>query len=427
MNRNVKTSKVFDVLRTRKERAVVLEGSARSTKTYSMAQHYLNLALENETNKKEELRFIILRSRLTWLKHTVLSDFKTIAKDHFGIWNDKNFNKNESTYRLGNSEFIFGGLDHENGQKFHGMPSDYVWFNEANEIDHSTVKQIMMRMKKQAFFDYNPNMPKTHWLLTKIRTRKDCCVIHSTFKDNPFLEQSIIDEIKSYEPTDENITNGTADEAYWKIYGLGVRADVKGVIFNIKIVKEFPKIEEFCYGQDFGFSNDPTTLIKTGQYGGELYFHEELYEKGLTNIINPHNPSQPSIEQRYNELRIPKNKQIWSDSEDAKAIADLQNCGWDVLPVKKGAGSIVDGIMTMKRYPINVTEDSINLIDEFHKYKWKQDKSGNSLNVPVDAFNHGIDGCRYSTTSYIDPSAYGGKKAYVGSIKMNNGASKYGH
>lgn len=429
MNRNIQVSEVFNAIRQRDEKMLILEGSARSTKTWSIAQFFLNLALENELNAKEDLRFIILRSRLTWLKHTVLADFKQIAKKQFGIWREQDFNKHESIYRYGTSEFIFGGLDHEHGQKFHGMPSDYVWLNEANEVDWDTVKQITMRMKKRLICDYNPNIPKTHWLLTKLRRRKDSCVIHSTFNDNPFLEQSIIDEIKGYEPTPENIENGTADEAYWKIYGLGLRADIKGLIFNILIekTKEYPTSKDFCYGMDFGFTNDPTTLNKLVEKNGVIHIHEELYERGLTNIINSHKPEQLSIEQRFIELHIPKDVPIWADSADAKAIADLQNCGWDVRPCTKGAGSIVDGINTMKRFVLKVTEDSVNTIDEFHKYKWKEDKSGVCANIPVDAFNHSIDGIRYASSEGIEGGNNTSGKPYLSSIKMSTGAEKYAY
>lgn len=423
---NVLTSPVFDILRKQTTRNVVLEGSSSSTKTYSIIQHLLSIAIENSIGKNEPLQFLILRSRLTWLKSTVLDDFKKVAKGQFGIWNEDDFNKKDCTYQIGNAIFIFGGLDHEQGQKFHGMRNDYVWFNEANETDWHTVRQVTLRLKRQAFYDYNPNIPKTHWLLTNIRDRKDTVVIHSTYKDNPFLEESIIQEIEGYEPTPENIARGTADESFWKIYGLGKRADIKGLIFSIKTVEEFPKVDDWGYGMDFGFSNDPSTLIKCAEKDGQLYLHEELYERGLTNIMNPHFPTQASLEQRFNELNIPKNKIIWADSEDAKAIQDLQNCGWDVRPVVKGAGSIVDGIMSMKRYPINVTISSVHLTDEFYKYKWKEDRSGNCLNQPVDAFNHGIDGARYWEMSSAS-SNYSNAKPYVGSIKINMELNKYGY
>ena len=59
-------------------------------------------------------------------------------------------------------------------------------------------------------------------------------------------------------------------------------------------------------------------------------------------------------------------------------------------------GGIMTGIDIMKRYRIKVTRRSINLIRELKNYKWREDAAGNTINRPVDRFNHGIDALRYS-------------------------------
>ena len=129
MQRQVTTSKVFDAIRNSTDKILVLEGSSRSTKTYSIIQFLISIALDNENQKKpKRLRIAIVRARLTWIKNTVLVDFKDILQDQFGMWNEKHYNKSEFIYRLGYTEFSFTGLDHEQGQKFHGAKYDYVWF-----------------------------------------------------------------------------------------------------------------------------------------------------------------------------------------------------------------------------------------------------------------------------------------------------------
>lgn len=423
---------MFDALRANPSRITILKGSARSTKTYSLIQYWISLALDNDTKPKpEKLRFLALRQRLTWMRHTVVADFKTIMQTQFGLWDEDNFNKKESTYKLGNSEFIFSGLDDSGGQKFHGLALDYLWCNEANEVDWSSIDQLLIRMKKGAFFDYNPNINANHWLLKKLEERPDCTVVHSTYLDNPFLEQSIIDEIESREPTPANIENGTADAIIWKIYGLGLRGEIKGLVYpNIKIIKEMPTNDNFGYGMDWGFSSDPTTLVKCFEMNGELYLHEELYEAGLLDITNPHNPSAMSVEYRLAEKKIPKDKRIWADSSDPKAIKNIQYAGWDIDRVSKPPGSILGGINLVKRYPINVTEESMNLIDELQKYTWKENKNRESTTIPVDTYNHLCDGFRY--WAWMELGDYSHRRTGSGgcgimSVKMNTGADRYGY
>ena len=425
MERKITTSKVFDGIRNSDSKIIVLEGSSRSTKTYSVIQFLISIALDNENRKRpRRLRIAIVRARLTWIKNTVLVDFKDILRDQFGMWDEKDFNKSEFIYKFGHTEFSFTGLDHEQGQKFHGAKYDYVWFNESLECDYPSVMQILLRLTGRAIFDYNPNFDERHWIETKIKTRDDACVMHSTYKDNPFLDEKIVDEIEKLEPTEENIRQGTADETSWKIYGLGLRAVLKGLIFQFSIIEMFPDRNDYVYGLDFGFSNDPTALTRGCIVNKELIIDELLYEKGLTNIDNPNYTSQMSIERRFAEIGVGSTKLIIADSSDPKAIQDIKNCGYNIRPCVKGPNSILSGINTMKEYPIKITERSLNTIDEFRKYKWLESRDGESTNKPIDKFNHCIDSIRY----FIQGIEETGRRSNYGydSCKARFNLSKYG-
>jgi phage terminase large subunit len=394
----IPTSRLFEALRQRHEKIVVLEGSSRSTKTYSICQRLIELALQNERGRKpQRMRFLIMRQRLTWCRNTVFEDFKNILTDQFRLWRDEDFNSHHMSYRMGRSTFEFKGLDYEAGQKYHGAKYHYAWFNEALELDYASVRQILLRLIKQAFFDYNPNFTERHWIETRIKSRDDVAILHSTYKDNPYLDEAVIAEIERLEPTPSNVAQGTADETAWKIYGLGVRAEIKGLVFpNVAIVSGMPKDpEEIAYGMDFGFAADPTALIHGARKGGGLYLDELLYERGLTNVENPKYPEQPSIELRLRELKVPPDIAIWADSAEPKSITEIKNSGWNIYGVKKG--QIIDGIMSMRRFRIYITERSLNLIDEFRRYKWKEMRDGSTVNVPVAGKDHGIDAARYLT------------------------------
>jgi len=384
----VRVSRIFMATIKAKTRLIVHEGSSRSSKTYSIIQALITKALERP------LKITIARDRFTWCRATVMVDFFDILQNQFGLYNPKNHNKSENVYHLNGSTFSFIGLDE--AQKLHGRKQDIAWINEAIEAEKNSFTQLAIRTTQQVILDYNPSTD-SHWIYDTVIPRNDCTFIKSTYKDNPFLPSELRLEIERLKPTPENIEQGTADEVSWKIYGLGERATQRGLIFgDSKIVDAFPEeCKRLFYGLDFGYTNDPTALIKIGLFRGEIYLQQLIYKRGLTNIINPKRPDQPSIEEYLDQLKIPKDVNIWADSSDPKSIADLQNCGYNVLAVKKGPDSIKYGIDIMKRYKINITKCSIDLIKERNNYKWKSTKSGDVTNTPVDVFNHGWDAARY--------------------------------
>lgn len=390
----VKVSSVFTKLRKAAMRVVVMEGSSRSTKTFSIIQYIL---MRHQETKG--LTTTISRKRLTWIKGTVLVDFFEIAMEQFGLPgpDSDNWNKSEMTYKVNGGEISFIGLDEP--QKLHGRKQDIAWINEAVEADKKDFNQLVIRTKEKIILDYNPSYEQ-HWIYDSVVPRDDCQFMKSTYKDNPFLSPDIIEEIERFKPTPENIRQGTADEVNWKIYGLGERAAHRGLIFGqVEICKDLPPSNEWkkvFYGLDFGFTNDPTALTMIVLAHGQLFFKQLIYKRGLTNIINPMNPKQDSIQGKLIQLGIPKNATIWADAAEPKSIADLNNCGWwGVKPADKGPDSIITGIDTIKRFKCFITEDSIDAIKEKNNYKWKEDKSGNPTNEPIDAWNHFWDSVRY--------------------------------
>jgi phage terminase large subunit len=146
---------------------------------------------------------------------------------------------------------------------------------------------------------------------------------------------------------------------------------------------------------DFGFTNDPSVVIDCALAHGELWFDELVYERGLTNTTPQDHADQPSIDGRLRDAGGDRGPSIWADSAEPKSIRDLVLAGWTVKAAEKGADSILYGINLLRKYPISITERSVNLIKDFQNYKWATDANGNPMNQPVSAWDHGPDAVRY--------------------------------
>jgi phage terminase large subunit len=137
---------------------------------------------------------------------------------------------------------------------------------------------------------------------------------------------------------------------------------------------------------DFGYANDPTALVALYTMDNELYFDQLIYEKGLTN---------QDIVDQYEILQVGRTEEIFADSSEPKSIEEIRKSGYNIRPTRKGADSVMYGIDLLKQFKLHITESSTDIEGELRKYKYQEDKIGNILNKPVDAFNHGIDAMRY--------------------------------
>jgi len=371
MNLNAKISNVFRRNKAAKTKIVVNQGSSRSGKTYSILQ----LLILVKAFEEKEAVFTIVRKTMPSLKASAMRDFFEILKNA-DLYDETKHNKTENTYILNGNLFEFVSLDQP--QKKRGAKRTYLFINEANELSLEDWIQLSIRTEKQIFIDYNPSMEE-HWIYDLVIPREDCTFIQSTYLDNlMFLPEEVVKEIERLKDVDEN---------YWRVYGLGIPGQIKGVIFeNWEQVDEFPlDCKWTAYGMDFGFSNDPTAFIKVGLCGGDLWLDELIYNRGLTN---------QDIAKWMGELGLKWTDEVIADNQP-KCIYEIKKEGFNVQATFKGKDSIIAGLDIMKRYKIHITTRSLNLIREFKNYKWKEDQAGKATNEPIDKFNHGIDAVRY--------------------------------
>ena len=382
----------------------VLEGSTRSTKTYSIIQY---LIVEWCLGKPKS---VIRCFRFDSATHndTTIKDFKEIM-NMYGLWEAGSWNGTDKIFRFANgSEMSFSATSAP--QKLQGKKQDVAWMNECMEISESAYAQIAFRTAQLTIFDFNPSYNK-HWLFSRILPDETTAYMHSTYKDNPFLTPKQTREIECYEPTAYNKKMGTADAWKWDVYGLGKRGKVEGAVFQLYQETDFFPDPHMCQryglGLDFGFSLDPTAVIECAVFQDCLYLRELVYEIGLITTVNVSRPSEPSLEERLNSLDVDKNVKIYADCANPQQIADLNYSGFNVVPCVKGKDSILNGLNLMRERKIFIHQSSHNLITEFSHYKWKKDvRADRFKKEPIDEYNHLIDAGRYWCMAELQADKY---------------------
>jgi phage terminase large subunit len=313
-----------------------------------------------------------------------MRDFIDILRS-LNAYREEHHNKSSSEYHLNGNLIEFISLDQP--QKIRGRKRDLLYINEANELYWEDWQQLIFRTTGKVILDYNPS-ETFHWIYDKVIPRDDADFYQTTYLDNPFLERTIVDEIERLKDTDED---------YWRVYGLGERGSSRATIFQFAICDE-PKGKLISYGLDFGFTNDPTALVRVSQNDNQLYVEQLLYHTNLTN---------QDIGAKLEALGVSQYDVIYADSAEPKSIEELHRMGWNVKPTAKGSDSVMAGIDMLKRYKIYVQNNAQHLITEFQNYKWQEDKNGNLMNKPVDNYNHAIDALRYAVWNTLSRPNYG--------------------
>ena len=380
MQIDLKTNVVFKHLVETEKKIIVNQGGTRSGKTYNILLFIIfYYCLRN--NKKV---ITICRKTFPALRATVLRDFITILKK-YELYREENHNKSSSEYSLFGNLIEFISLDQP--VKVRGRKRNLLFINEANELYFEDWQQLLFRTSEKIILDYNPS-EEYHWIYDNIIPREDTSFLKTNYLDNPFLEKTLVDEIERLKYTDEQ---------YWQIYGLGEKGVSKATIFNYVEYNIIPNDAEFvALGMDFGFTNDPTAMVKVYKKDTDLYIEEMLYRTMMTtNDIH-----------KFLKNNI-INQVIYADSSEPRIIEELRRMGWSIRPSLKGRDSVNAGIDLLKRFKIHIHKDSANAIQEFRNYKWKEDRSGKLTNTPEDNNNHLCDAVRYATYSILSKPNFG--------------------
>jgi phage terminase large subunit len=392
---DVQVTANFEFLVDNTARIALLQGSSRSSKTYSCCQWIIYYCLNNS-----EKIVTVARDNLVVNRRTVFLDFMQILK---GTGLKYSLNKTELTVTINTSIVRFIGLD--DSSKIHGLKQDICYVNEGLSVSKDIYLQLLQRTSDKMIVDYNPSMVE-HFLYDWADTRDDCVLFASTIFDNPLAPPEAVKQILSYEPTPENERQNTANEYYWRVYGLGERFRGDDVVIR-KFYRYTEELEdnevEWSYmGMDFGF-RDPTVLIvvKKMKNTNKLFCRILLHQVALTN--------QAIAEAVLAHPLIDKGGLIIADSAEPKSITELRLAGLSVTPASKGQGSIYYGMQKIMQYELHVFKDRLSdkLAQELETVRFQTDVNGDivkdSKGNPILVGNgfHCIDPLRYSICKFM--------------------------
>ena len=311
--------------------------------------------------------------------------------DQFKITKDEIINKGNG------SKIIFRGIKTSSGDQTANLKSltgITTWvMDEAEELNDENIFDkidLSVRNKVQenrVILILNPTT-KEHFIYKRWfedrgvaagsnLTKEDTTYIHTTYLDNlDNLSESYIKQIETMKVRRPNRYKHTIEGAWLD--------KAEGVIFTDWSIGEFQQVGKVVFGQDYGFSNDPSTLVKTSidKENKVIYIQLCFYQTKLT-----------TSEILQLNKKFAADNLIVGDSAEPRLITELsRDC--NVVPAIKGQGSITFGISLLQDYDLVITEDSTELIKELNNYCWLEKKS----QTPVDNFNHAIDALRYAVS-----------------------------
>jgi len=382
----VNTTQVYKEVTTNIKKVNLLRGGARSGKSHALEQLAIKWLWTGEIGNKiiRTGEALILRETMPALRRTILKEF-TYLLHEYKMMPYIDHRKSVHEFRYQGRQISFFSLDDET--KVLGLQTVWFWINEGNPVSFNIFNQLLMRCENFCFLDYNPFDPGG-WInqeleIKRLQKRGDVSLNISTYKMNPYLPQTIIDEIEGLALTDPTL---------FQVYNRGEWAELKGKIYpNYKEVDyNIEGLTVLCL--DFGYS-DPMALIeitlnaKTKELlVKELYYKRETLVSDLIKYIH---------EEGYNTREYI----IIADSANPEAIEEIRRARIRIKAAKKGKSSIRKGIDTVKQYKLLIYSDTdhpcTNIITELTRYKWREDKEGQPMEEPIDQFNHALDAIRY--------------------------------
>lgn len=338
-------NKAFYMTLKCKKSLIIHQGGTRSGKSYSILQYIIYTCLS--TPSSENLSINIVRKFGPALKATIYLDFISILKN-YDYYDEAYHNKSDLVYEL-NGHTIRFVASADNPERLKGLSGDILFINEVTEITREEWNQLAFRNRGKIIVDFNPSDPD-HFIFDEMKRDKAATFI-TTYHDNKFLTDDQIEEIEVLQKR---------NPTQWKIYGTGLRA----VITQGRIFSGWQKVDSLpdgpaIYGLDFGYSNDPTSLVKIVKVNDAIYLKEICYAAKM-DVIDIFR----AMRDEY------RGEKVYCDHNQPQITEGLRRHGVNALTAKKGAGSVVEGIDFLARQAVFVHCESDNIWKEYSTYQW---------------------------------------------------------
>ena len=380
-NINLKVANVYKPLWKNAKRRNYIYGGRGSGKSHDVAEYCLFRAYQSKIkvlctrelqNSIADSVYSLLKNKITDMK---LDFFFTVYKDRI----------------VGNngSEFIFKGI-HNNVSEIKSMENiSIAWLEESQSLSRESIDVIVPTIRAPGsilIFTFNPYKDNDPIYVEMKNATEDDLVIKANYSDNPWFPEELRLEMERDKKNDY--------QKYlwvWEGECLGL-SDAQ--IFRGKYVIEnfeTPKNADFHFGADWGFANDPTTIVRSFIVGNDLYIDMCAGKVGCDL------EDTPSL---FNEVQGSSIYPIYADSARPETISFMRSKHYNVIAAEKWNGSVEDGIQYLRSFScIHIHERCKAVAEEFDLYQYKVDRqTGEVLRIPVDKFNHYIDAIRYSLT-----------------------------
>lgn len=369
----------------------VNQGGTSSGKTYSILQTLMLKTCEYGATVPN-LKTTVAGQDMPNLRDGAAHELNKILENDFFAAMIRKINSSTLKYYFHNGAILeFKSYDNE--QDARSGKREFLFLNEANGVSYEIFEQLNVRTTIQTFIDFNPSAP--FWVHSHLLGRPDVVRFISNYTDNGHVNESGVFVSNLSERVIKQIESKKDRPEWWRVYGLGYTGKVAGVVYpNINWCHEIPPPDECdrtAYGLDIGYTNDPTAFVRVSVYRGELYAEGLIYETGL---------KYSQIAEKINALNVDSIKYDIISDNDPRGIDTLKDSGIYCKPADKRAGSVVNGIQTVKEYKLNILNNK-HWKSEQLAYIYKKNPATGKPdgNNPRKGNDHFFDALRYAVQS----------------------------
>jgi len=361
-------------------REAAIYGGRFSLKSHTVARYLL---IQARMKKTRIACFREFQSSIADSSHQLLADLINLYElKEFEITNSSIINK------LNGSDFLFKGM-HRNEQSIKSIEGiDIAWVEEAQSVSKLSIDVLTPTVRKESsriIYTYNRLLEDDPVHQRLVLEGRPNTLINVNY--DIAMKYKMMPEIIRLEMEDDKEKRPALYKHKW----LGEPNSLERKIYrNWAIIESIPheaRLER--YGLDFGYSNDPTSIVAVYYYNGGYILDEITFQKGLSN------------KQIGDILKNHDTALVVADSAEPKSIDEIASYGISIVGAVKGSDSIVHGITTIQAQKVSLTQRSQNIIKEYNNFFWTTDKNEKIINEPEAGFDHSMDALRYALASLI--------------------------